>query len=186
MSHGHFRQDENVRRRSQDPHKLLRGIGVAKGMVFVDIGCGAGFFSIPAAEMVGEGGKVYAVDVNPAFLEEVEKRASALGLKNVVLKAASAEEAILFDSRADIVFFANAFHDFEDKERVLANSMRMLKQGGETVDLDWKKTNTTHGPPLWKRLPEKEVERLMSVVGFRAIKTTDCGKGHYLIVGKKS
>ncbi len=185
MSHSHFHPDENERRRSQEPFAILRGVGLAQGMIFVDMGCGAGFFSIPAAEIVGDGGKVYAIDVDPASIEKVEERASAKGLKNIFLKAAKAEENILFDAKADMVFFANAFHDFEDKAKVLANSWRMLKEGGKIVDLDWRRVNTIHGPPLWKRLTEEDAEKLISDAGFTATLTKGWGKQHYIIVGKK-
>jgi ubiquinone/menaquinone biosynthesis C-methylase UbiE len=185
MSHSHFHPDENERRKSQEPFAILREVGLVQGMIFVDMGCGAGFFTIPAAEIVGEGGKVYAIDADPASIEKVGEKASSKELENIVLKAAKAEETILFDAKADIIFFANAFHDFEDKAKVLAHSRRMLKEGGKIVDLDWKRVNTIHGPPLWKRLTEEDAEGLIYDAGFTVTLAKSCGKQHYLIVGKK-
>lgn len=185
MSHSHFHPDERERRKSQEPFSILRLAGLAEGMTFVDMGCGEGFFTIPAAEIVGDKGKVYAIDADPASIEKVAERASAKGLKNIVLKAARAEEVVLFDSKADMIFFANALHDFEDKAKVLAYSWRMLKEGGKVVDLDWKRVDTIHGPPLWKRLTEEDAEELMADAGFALILKVDCDKHHYLIVGKK-
>jgi ubiquinone/menaquinone biosynthesis C-methylase UbiE len=186
MSRSHFHPDESERRRSQEPFSILRLAGLQEGMVFIDMGCGQGFFTMPAAEIVGSKGKVYAIDVDPASIEKVEERASEKGLKNIVVKAARAEEVVLFDSKADMVFFANSFHDFEDKAKVLGNSWRMLKGGGRVVDLDWKRKDTIHGPPLWKRLTAEEVQGLMSDAGFSLMMTMDCGKQHYLILGNKT
>lgn len=184
VSRGHFHPDEKERRRSQDPCAILRGVGLAAGMTFVDMGCGEGFFSIPAAEIVGKSGRVYAVDSDPASIEKLAGRLSGSGV-NVTVKAARAEETILFDAGADMIFFANAFHDFEDKAKVLANSFRMLKTGGRVVDLDWDRVNTVHGPPLWKRVPAAEAERLISEAGLEVAEVRALGRHHYIITAEK-
>jgi ubiquinone/menaquinone biosynthesis C-methylase UbiE len=186
MSHTHFHQDERERRKWQEPYAILREVGLGPGMIFVDMGCGPGFFVIPAAEMVGEDGRVYAVDADPRSIEKLEGRASGKGLKNIVLKAARAEETVLFDGRADIVFFGIDLHDFDDPVKVLANAMRMLKMGGKAVDLDWKRKAMSFGPPLWKRFTEDKAKGLISDAGFRIALARDCGRYHYLIIGEKA
>jgi ubiquinone/menaquinone biosynthesis C-methylase UbiE len=185
MSYTHFHQDETERRKWQDPDAVLHEIGLGKGMVFVDVGCGPGFFAIPAAEAVGEKGKVYAIDVDPRSIEKLSERASKKGLNNIILKAASAEEAVLFDDRADIVFFGIDLHDFADPVKVLANAMRMLKRGGRAVDLDWKRKAMPFGPPLWKRFTEEKAQKLISDAGFTVKSSDKCGKYYYLIIAEK-
>lgn len=50
--------DEKDRRSWQDPDTILADIGVAEGLVVIDIGCGQGFFALPAARRVGRSGRV--------------------------------------------------------------------------------------------------------------------------------
>lgn len=185
MSDAYFHHDERERRKWQEPFSILSGVGLGRGMIFVDVGCGEGYFAIPAAEVVGGGGRVYAIDADPRSIEKVEKRASAKGLENIILKAARAEETVLFEGKADMVFFGIDLHDFDDPARVLSNAVRMLKAGGKVVDLDWKRKAMPLGPPLWKRFTEEKAGGLMADAGLRITVSRDCGKYHYVIIGEK-
>jgi len=64
-------------------------------MVFIDVGCGNGFFTILAAKKVREKGKVYAMGSNASVFERLNRNAQADGLKNIVSKVGLAEETIL-------------------------------------------------------------------------------------------
>ena len=75
-------------------------------MVFMDIGCGYGFFTIPAAEQVGENGRVYAVDASAESIENLKRKVAEKGLKNIVAKAEEAEKTVFCDECADMVFFS--------------------------------------------------------------------------------
>lgn len=59
------------------PAKTLRGLGLGRGMSFLDVGCGPGYFSIPACGVVGKYGRVLACDVSPVMVKEVRERAFA-------------------------------------------------------------------------------------------------------------
>jgi ubiquinone/menaquinone biosynthesis C-methylase UbiE len=62
---------------------LLDRMGLAAGMRLLDVGCGPGRVTLPAAQRVGPGGSVVAMDIQPAMLREVAKRVAASGLTNV-------------------------------------------------------------------------------------------------------
>ena len=62
---GKHYQNEAARRQWQTPESILSEIGLTAGMTFVDIGCGQGCFALPAVRIVGEAGRVYALDANP-------------------------------------------------------------------------------------------------------------------------
>ncbi len=96
--------DGKARRKWQNPEAILTDIGLEPGFTFMDIGCGQGFFALPAAKLVGEKGIVYGVDINGEYIARLKEKAAAAGLKNLVLETGSAEEAILCEACADIVF----------------------------------------------------------------------------------
>jgi ubiquinone/menaquinone biosynthesis C-methylase UbiE len=97
------------------------------------------------------------------------------------LKVGEAEETILCEACADIVFFGIVLHDFDDPTKVLKNSKQMLKPTGKLVDLDWKKEPMQLGPPLHIRFSEKEATSLMRNEGFKIEAVSEVGSYHYLI-----
>lgn len=153
-------------------------------MTFVDIGCGNGFFALPAARIVGETGKVYGLDVDAEFISELKEKATKEGLTNLSLMVGEAEEEILCEGCADIVFFGIDLHDFKDPAKVLENARRMLKSDGLLVDLDWKKEPMDIGPPLHIRFSEEEASNLIETAGFKIESMKEAGGYHYLITAK--
>ena len=66
-----------------DPQKTLKEFGLRKGMKVLDVGTGAGFYLPYLSEMVGQEGRVYAIDVEPLAVEYAKKKVESLGLSNV-------------------------------------------------------------------------------------------------------
>ncbi len=73
------------------------------GKTIVDLGCGAGFDTILAAQMVGREGQVIGVDMTPAMLNKARRNAKLLGLGNVDLREGYLEELPVADRTADVV-----------------------------------------------------------------------------------
>jgi 2-polyprenyl-3-methyl-5-hydroxy-6-metoxy-1,4-benzoquinol methylase len=67
----------------RSPERLLKSAGLGTGQKVLEVGCGPGFFTIPAAEMVGGEGFIYAVDLHPLAIERVRKRIEKKGIRNV-------------------------------------------------------------------------------------------------------
>ena len=108
---------------------VLNEVGIKQGFQVLDFGCGPGGYVFPASKLVGEKGKVYALDVTPLAIEMVKGIVEKNGLKNV--------ETILSDCATglpnqslDVVMLYDVLHDIEDKEAVLKELHRVLKQDG--------------------------------------------------------
>jgi ubiquinone/menaquinone biosynthesis C-methylase UbiE len=153
-------------------------------MIFMDIGCGEGFFTIPAAQLVGEKGVVYAVDVDAAAIERLKRKAAEKDLTNITAKAGAAEETVFCEECADIVFYSIVLHDFRDPAKVLRNAKRMLKSAGKLVNLDWKKKPTAFGPPVRIRFSEEQATSLIKVAGFTIESVRDIGRNFYIVTAR--
>jgi ubiquinone/menaquinone biosynthesis C-methylase UbiE len=79
--------DEAERRNWQRPEPILVEIGLCPGLAFIDVGCGESFFAIPAARIVGNDGKVYALDSDAVAISSLEEKASKNNLKNIETRA---------------------------------------------------------------------------------------------------
>ncbi len=169
----------------QNPEAVLAQAGLKSGDVVVDIGCGDGFFAIPAARMVGPLGMVYALDSSPEAIEKLEKRAREAGISTIRTAIGDAEEHIFCRRCADLVLMANVLHDFHAPLKALGCVMAMLKPEGRLVDLDWKKEpDQLHGPPLDKRLNQEEAGALLKQAGFKVVSSTLSQPFHYLLLAQ--
>jgi arsenite methyltransferase len=100
------------------------------GETVVDLGSGAGFDTILAAQMVGADGQVIGVDMTPAMLAKARQNADLLGLSNVELREGYLEELPVADATADVVISNGVINLCPDKATVLAEAFRVLKPGG--------------------------------------------------------
>ena len=176
--------DETARRQWQNPENILHGIGLKPGSTLMDIGCGNGFFTLPAARIAGPGGKVYGLDISGEAIEEVRQKAAAENLANIELKAGRAEDTVFCQACADIIFFGIVLHDFQDPAAVLQNAHRMIKPHGILANLDWKKISMNWGPPLSKRFDEARASSLIEAAGFKIKSVRDSGEFHYIIIAE--
>ena len=178
MGHEH---DPTERLTWQDRDQILGSIGVGEGETFVDIGCGDGFFALPAAVLVGPTGVVYGIDIDEGRLTRLSVQAREQGIWNIRLVRGEAEETVPCEGCADIVFFGTCLHDFVDPVTVLQNARLMLKPGGVLVDLDWKKEEMPIGPPLRIRFSEQEAAALITGAGFLVRDIVPSGPYCYLL-----
>ncbi|MEI7432942.1 MAG: methyltransferase domain-containing protein [Methanomicrobiales archaeon] len=184
MSKRRFQSSDPERLQWQNPEVILSGAGLRAGMTFIDIGCGEGFFSIPAAYIVGSSGHVYAYDINEEAVSQLAIQAREEHLDHLVATTCTGEDTVLFEGCADMVFFGIDLHDFEDPGKVLQNARIMLKPGGILVDLDWKDQPMEFGPPLEKRFSKEKAMNLIESAGFRIVSAVEAGPYHYLIMAK--
>lgn len=179
---GAYYHDESVRKEWQDPEIILSAIGLGEGDVFVDVGCGDGFFALPAARRVGPEGTVIGIDINPQALKDLSSRASPEERTRIRLIRGRAEEIIACASCATVVFYGICLHDFEDPAAVLQNARKMIGPGGRLVDLDWKAKPMDLGPSLSKRFPVETARTLIEAAGFGVRTVRDAGPYHYCII----
>jgi ubiquinone/menaquinone biosynthesis C-methylase UbiE len=177
-------ENQEERREWQNPETILKDIGLKACSILVDVGCGDGFFAIPAARLVGPKGRIYCVDANGEAIGILRKKAAKAGLENLTLRIGRAEETVFCEACADFVFFGIVLHDFNDVNKVLTNARTMLRSSGRLVDLDWKKEPMPFGPPLRIRLSEKEASDTIEKAMFQIESTEAIGHYNYLIVGR--
>lgn len=109
--------------------KLTESDIIKSGYYILDYGCGPGSYSIAASELVGESGKVYALDINPLAIQILEKSVSKKGLKNIATIQSDCATGLENDS-IDVILLYDTFHDLGDPEGVLKELHRVLKSKG--------------------------------------------------------
>ncbi|MER3437399.1 MAG: methyltransferase type 11 [Chloroflexota bacterium] len=103
---------------------------VRPGETVIDLGSGAGFDAVLAAQMAGPEGRVIGVDMTPAMLEKARANAALLGLRNVEFREGYLEELPVADAIADVIISNGVINLCPDKAVVLREAFRVLKPGG--------------------------------------------------------
>ncbi|TFF86183.1 MAG: class I SAM-dependent methyltransferase [Promethearchaeota archaeon] len=111
------------------PTNKLEEAGIKEGMVILDYGCGPGSYSIMAARLVGQSGKVHSLDIQPLAIKKVENRAKKNNLQNIetILSNCKTE---LPDKSIDTVLFYDTMHSINELDCVLKEFHRILKSSG--------------------------------------------------------
>ena len=97
----------------------------------MEVGCGTGFFTIPAGELVGDEGRVYAIDPHPLAIEQVARKVRDAGLTHVRLIRADATEAGLASGSIDLaLLFGVVPSPTLPLDRLLPEMYRLLRPEG--------------------------------------------------------
>jgi ubiquinone/menaquinone biosynthesis C-methylase UbiE len=75
--------ESRLRYRLFGPMKIIQGAEIRSGQKVLEVGCGTGFFTIPAARLIGDQGCLVAMDMLPESVETVAKKVQTANLKNV-------------------------------------------------------------------------------------------------------
>ena len=116
--------------------------------------------------MVGEGGRVYAVDVSPPMLEVCGGALTEAGLTGIEIVHSGETQVPLPDATADRVMIGFVLHEADDIAALLREAMRLLRPGGEILIAEWLKTEGTPGPPLGHRIGEDDLAGFAEQVGL--------------------
>lgn len=120
-----------LRKRIMNPVKTLQAADVKPGETILEVGCGTGFFTIPAAQMIGEQGHLIAMDVMSGYLEQVSKKVQAAGLKNVrIIKRDALDTGLESESVDKILLFGVLPFPSLPLNRLLPEMHRILKPDG--------------------------------------------------------
>lgn len=172
-----------------DPSRVLSTVGLKEGDVFLDAGSGDGYMSLAASRIVGDEGKVYAVDIWEEsinrFKEEIEKE----NIENIEAIIADISEKIpVADESIGMLYMGNVLHgsvENDEVETVMGEIQRVVKSNGVFAVVEFKKEDATHGPPLSVKIAPDDVKKIVETHGFKVKKVEEVGIYHYAVISIK-
>ncbi|MHB1038149.1 MAG: class I SAM-dependent methyltransferase [Pirellulales bacterium] len=124
--------DNPIRHLLHNPDKIV-GPYVRAGMTVIDVGCGMGLFSIAMAKLVGDQGRVIAVDLQRKMLDVLGKRAERAGVADRIQRHKCDQDRLGVDAQADFALAFMMVHEVPDQRRLLGEIMACLKPGGKLL-----------------------------------------------------
>lgn len=170
------------------PERIVSRFDLKPGMIVADFGAGAGFFTIPAARLVGEKGKVYAIDIQQPMIDLIRGKANLEHLLNVETVWSNLEEgggSRLKDGIADLVIIANILFQAENKVALFEEAHRIVKAEGRLAVVEWDEGKFSAGPPSAMRIPKKIAIGLAQQSRFHLDREFEAGSHHYGLMFRK-
>ena len=125
--------DNPFRRRIQPPVETAVRHGIRPGMTVLDVGPGNGTYTLGAAEIVGEQGKVIAIDIEPKMIERVQNRITQMGVKNIEPRIADVYALPFENDYFDLIYMITVIGEIPDTDRALQEFHRVLSPSGTLV-----------------------------------------------------
>lgn len=171
------------------PDELWSDLGARAGQTVAHLGCGPGFYLIPAAKIVGEAGTCVGIDIQAHLLGEVENRATRAGVGNIVqtVRANLENEAgsTLAPASVDWVLVANILHQ-SNPAKILQEAARIVKKDGRVVVIEWAVGASPFGPPNAVRIAKPDALEAAGGAGLTLVREFKPSPYHYGLIMTKS
>ena len=129
---------EKERDAVKEADQLIAGLDIKPGMIVADLGAGSGYHTVRLARALGPDGRVFAQDVMPKYLADLQKRVRREGLQNITLVRGEPHDPRLPAGSVDVAILVHMYHEIAQPFAFLYNLVPALKHGARVgiVDLD--------------------------------------------------
>lgn len=170
----------------QKPSEIVAALALSGGGAVADLGTGTGYLIEPLRAAVGAGGRVLALDVEPAMIAFLEVRGADEGWDNVEARLSAHDDPTLAPESVDAVVTLNTWHHVAERTAFAEKIRAGLTEGGRFVVVDFIPEPTEgHGPPLEMRLAPQVVADELEAAGFSAAVIEETLPRHYIVVGTR-
>ncbi|MCB2145183.1 MAG: class I SAM-dependent methyltransferase [Deltaproteobacteria bacterium] len=157
---------------------ILKNLTICPGQTILDAGCGNGYMAIKFSKLVGDTGKIYALDSDRGLIANLRKE---IGKKSNIdaIVGDITKRTALKDASVDLVYLSTVFHIFPDTEIVCFENEinRILKPKAQLAIININKEDSPFGPPVEMRYSPEELRQKLSFVPKKCI---DVGKHFYM------
>jgi ubiquinone/menaquinone biosynthesis C-methylase UbiE len=155
------------REKEEDPAKLLAALKVQIGDVVADIGAGTGFYTTRLAKLVGQNGRIEAVDIQQEMLDLLKKRLTDEKIENVDLVLGNESDPHLKPGTVDLVLMVDVYHEFAYPFEMMQHIVASLKQTGRVVLVEFRLEDPKVPIKLVHKMKELQVVSEMRAVGLQ-------------------
>ena len=121
------------RDRWQRANDLIRAAGIKSGSYVADIGSHEGYMTFKLSTVVGESGRVYAVDVDQHKLDKLAEIAKTRKVMNIATLKGDYDDPKLPPNSLDAAIILDTYHEMKQHDTVLAHVKAALRNGGSLV-----------------------------------------------------
>lgn len=167
--------------------ELLSLLEIDAGDSVADIGAGSGVITMMIADLVGTGGTIYAVDIQPEMLAAIKVKTDAAGIEHVELVRGTTKTPKLPPNSCDLAFMVDVYHEFDFPYEMLKGIVDGLKPGGRIAFVEYRKEDPSIPIIEVHKMSEAQVkkEALQPVFGLKHVKTDESLPRQHVIIFEK-
>jgi ubiquinone/menaquinone biosynthesis C-methylase UbiE len=154
--------ERSEREKEEEPAKLIEALAVKEGMVVADVGAGSGYHSFRLAPLVGDKGKVLAVDIQQEMLDLMTARANKEKVTNVETVKGTDKDPKLPEGKVDLIFMVDVYHEFEHPYEMTEKLVASLKPGGRLVFVEFREEDPKVPIKAVHKMSERQVIKEMA------------------------
>jgi len=171
-----------------DPRINLDQFDIHPGMTVADFGSGMGHYALAVAKLVGDTGRVYALDIQKEIVESLAREAQHQHIRNLDTMRVDLEKSGGSNLRShtiDRVLLINILFQVKNKQTIIQEIARILRPTGKVLMIDWTDSPRGIGPPPTEAISEMSAKELFEENGFTLHKPIMAGVHHYGLIFSK-
>ncbi len=161
------------REREEDCTTMLKALEVKPGDVVCDMGCGNGFYTIKLAKLVGDRGKVIAVDIQREMLELLKDAAEQEKVANIETILGTVVDPKLPKESIDLVLLVDVYHEFSHPEQMLAAIRKSLKPTGRIALVEFRAEDPEVPIKPLHKMSKEQIMKEFPPNGFKLVEEFD-------------
>lgn len=157
-----------VRDEWQQPDRVMQDLAIRPGASVADIGCGVGYFTFRLGQVVGQHGKVFAVDVSETPLKTIREQIQREHVTNVKPVLSKATNTGLPVESCDAALLCNMVHEVPQGQRLplVQDVARALKPGGFVFVIEWRTSRSSRSESDEQHTSRKDLLKLGTDAGL--------------------
>ncbi|MBM0108455.1 class I SAM-dependent methyltransferase [Steroidobacter sp. S1-65] len=173
------------REAEERPQLVIDALEIKAGQTIADLGAGSGYYSFRIAPLVGQKGRVLAIDVEPRMLRIISERARRGGVDNVTTVLGTPSDPNLEPNSVDLLFMVDVYHELEFPLETMTKVRAALKPGGRVALIEYRAEDPKVMIKPVHKMTERQIIRELTAAGFRHQKTVrSLPLQHLVIFGK--
>jgi ubiquinone/menaquinone biosynthesis C-methylase UbiE len=161
------------REREEECSKLLRILRVKPGQTVCDMGCGNGFYALKLAKLVGDHGKIVAVDIQSEMLDLLKERAATDGINNIQPVLGTVIDPKLPEKTIDLMLLVDVYHEFSHPEQMLQAIRRSLKPTGRLALVEFRGEDPDVPIKPLHKMTKEQIMKEFPPNGYRLVEEFD-------------
>ncbi|MDB6133565.1 MAG: Methyltransferase type 11 [Verrucomicrobiales bacterium] len=173
------------REQEENAARMISELNIKPGWTICDLGCGNGYHSLTMSGMVGEKGKILAVDIQQPMLDMLGARAKGRGIDNIRTILGASHDPRLPEASCDLILLVDVYHELSHPEQQLQAMHKALKPDGMVALVEFRAEDSTVPIKPEHKMSKEQIRREWLPAGFEIVREFDgLPWQHLIFLGK--